>query len=67
MVKAGFKGIGTYIMRRQKTVAQYIATQPILDLCERSARRPGARVSQGWREQDTLYLEGVKKRAAAVA
>ena len=45
--------------------AQYIATQPILDLCERSAQRPGARVSQRWWEQGSIDLEGAKKRAAA--
>ena len=67
MVEAGFKGIGTYITRRQNTVAHYITTRPILDLYERSARRPGARVSRRWREQDSLYLEGAKKRAAAAA
>ena len=54
-------------MRRQNTVAQYIATRPILDLCERSVLRPGVRVSWRWWEQDGLDLEGVKKRAAAAA
>ena len=54
-------------MRRQKTVAQFIARRPILDLCERSARRPGAKVSQRWWEQYGLDLEGVKKKAAAAA
>ena len=44
-------------------VAQYIATRPILDLCKRPARRPGARVSRRWLEQDGLDLEGPKKRA----
>ena len=48
MVEAGFEGFGKYIMRRQNTVVQYIATQPILDLCERSDRRPGARVYRRW-------------------
>ena len=65
MVKAGFGAIRTYVARRQNTVAPYIATQPILELCERSARRPGARVSQRWWEQDGLDLEGAKNRAAA--
>ena len=65
MVEAGFEGIGTYVTRRQNTAAQYIATRPILDLCERSARRPGAWVSRRWWEQDGLDLEGAKKRAAA--
>ena len=65
MVEAGLEGIGTYVTRRQNTVAQYIVTRPILDLCERSARRPGTWVSWRWWEQDGLYLEGAKKRAAA--
>ena len=46
MVEAGFEGIGTYVTRRHNTGAQYIATRPILDLCEQSARRPGAMVSR---------------------
>ena len=66
-MEAGFEEIGTYITRRQKTVAQYIATRPILDLCERSAWRSGARVSRRWWEQDGLYLEGSKKRAETAA
>ena len=48
-------------------VAHYIVTRPIMDLCERSARRTGARVSRRWREQDGLYLEGENKREAAAA
>ena len=36
MVESGFEGIGTYVTRRHNKVAQYIATQPILDLCERA-------------------------------
>ena len=47
MVESGFEGIGTYVTRRQNTVAQYIATQPILNLCEWYARRPeGVGVSE---------------------
>ena len=64
MVEAGFKGIGTYITRRPNTVAQYIETQPILDLCERSAQRPGARVSRRRWEYDGLDLEEAKNRVA---
>ena len=66
-MEAGFKGIGKYITRRKNTAAQYIVTRPILDLCERSAQRPGARVSCRWWEQASLDLEGAKKRAAASA
>ena len=49
-MEAGFKGIGTYVIRRQNTVAQYIVTRPIIDLCERSARRPGVWVYRWWWE-----------------
>ena len=45
--------------------AQYIATRPILGLYDRSARSPGAWVSQQWWDQDGLDLEGAKERAAA--
>ena len=38
-----------------------------MDLCERSARRPGARVYRRWWEQDGLDLEGAKNREAAAA
>ena len=46
--------------------AQYIATRPILDLCEKASWRPGERVLQRWREQDGIDLEGAKKRAADI-
>ena len=65
MVESGFEGIGKYITRRQNTVAQYIATRMILEICERFARRPWARVSQQWWEQSGLDLEGGKEKSAA--
>ena len=34
MGEAGFEEIRVCIKRSQNTVAQYIVTQPILDLCE---------------------------------
>ena len=67
MLEAGFEGIGKYITRRQNVVAQYIATRPIMDLCERSDRRPGGRVYRRWWEQAGLDLEVAKKKAAAAA
>ena len=45
MGKAGLKGIIKLVTMRQNMVAQYIATQPIMDLCEKATRRLGARVS----------------------
>ena len=43
--EAGFEGIRNSITRRQNTVAQYIAKQQIMDLCERATQRLGERVS----------------------
>ena len=67
MEETGFEGIRKFITRRQDTVAQYIATRPILDLYEQSVRRPGARVSRRWWEQAGIDVEGAKKRAAEAA
>ena len=44
----GLEGMRKSITRRQNTVAQYIATRPILDLCDQATRRPGARVYRPW-------------------
>ena len=56
MAEAGFEEIRTYLKRRQNTVAQYMVTRPILDLCERSVWRPGEWVSRWWWDQEGLYL-----------
>ena len=55
------------VTSRQNTVAQYIATRPIMDLCERSTWRPGSKVSQRWWEQAGIDLERAKKREAEAA
>ena len=62
--EAGFEGMGKLVTRRQNTVAQYIATRPNLDLCERATWWQGARVTWRWWEQDGIYLEGENKRTA---
>ena len=41
MAMVGLDEIGVYIARRQNTVAQNIATRPIMDLCLAAERRPG--------------------------
>ena len=64
MEQSGFEETGIYITRRQNTVAQYITMQPILDLYEQSVWRTGYWVSWRWCEQEGIYLEGSKKRAA---
>ena len=45
---AGLDETETYISRRQNTVAQYINTCPILDLCLYVERRPGSRTPKRW-------------------
>ena len=39
------------VLRRQNTVAQFVATRTILALCEGTKRRGGTRVPQRWWEQ----------------
>ena len=46
MGEVGFEEMGEYVLKRQNTVVQYIATRPILDLCEETVWRPGAWVSR---------------------
>ena len=61
MTEEGSEGIGTYVTSMNNTVSQYIATRPILDLCEQFDRRLGAWVSWRWWEHDCLYLEGQRR------
>ena len=42
-------------------VAQYIGTRPILDLCERTTHRAGARVSHRWWDQEGIDLKAAKE------
>ena len=44
MEAAGFLTMEENVRRRQNTVAQYIATRSLLDLCEGLERDPGARL-----------------------
>ena len=50
----------TYASHHQNTVAQFIATRPIMDLCMAAERRPESRVANRWWEKDGLYLEGMR-------
>ena len=60
MAEAVFQEVDTYVSCRQNTVAQYIATRPIMDLCMSEKRRPGPRVETRWWEQEGLDLEGMR-------
>ena len=62
----GFLTIKEYVRRRQNTVAKYIATKLLLDLCEGSERDHGAEVGIWWWEQAIIDLVGAQETAAAV-
>ena len=54
-------------MKRKNTVAQYIATRPIMDLCEETVRRSGTWVARIWWDKEGLDLEDEKEAAAVEA
>ena len=55
-----------YFRRLQNTVAQYIATRSLLDLCEGSEWEPGAWMGMWWWDQAGINLVGAREAAAAV-
>ena len=63
MAEAGLNEVETYSSCRQNTVAKYIATRPIMDLCLAAKQRPGPRVKIRWWEQDGIYLDGMRTAA----
>ena len=64
MKEAGLTNVRTSINRRQNMVAQYIATRPLLDLCEGATQREGARVTLRWWDQTGIDWEKAKAREA---
>ena len=64
MKEAGFRDVRTSINTRQNTVAQYIATRPLLDICEGTTQIGGARVSMRWWDQKGVDWEKSKARGA---
>ena len=58
---------GTSINRRHITVAQYIATRPLLELCEGATQRGGARVKMRWWDQQVIDWEKAKARRVETA
>ena len=55
----------TYIQQRHNTVAQYITTRLILDLCKVAERKRGTQEGTRWWEQAVLELAGAKETAVA--
>ena len=48
MKAVGLEEVETYVLRHQNTVAQYISTRLILELCLTAERRTGSQVSMRW-------------------
>ena len=63
MREAGLEELETYISRSQNPVAQYIATQTILDLCLEVEKHPRVWVAKWWWDQEGLSLEGAREDA----
>ena len=55
----------TSILRRQNTVAQFIATRTILGLYEVTERRPGTLVPKRWWKQTGIDWKAAREVAAA--
>ena len=62
MREAGLTDIGKSITNRQNKVAQYIATRPLLDLCEEARAREGTWVPLRWWNQMGIDWEAAKTR-----
>ena len=52
----GMEEIGVYIALRHNTVALYIATRPIMELCLEAECKPILRLSRQWWDQPALDL-----------
>ena len=67
MKETGWEEIGVYIRNRLNTVAQYIATRSIMDLCERTVRRLGGWIARRWWEQEGINIAGEREQTEAAA
>ena len=55
------------VLRRQNTVAQFIATRPILGLCEVAERRRGTHVPQRWWDQSGIDCKLAREKGGKAA
>ena len=62
MKEARLTDVCTSIQRRQNTIVRYIATRPLLDLCEGARQREGARVTLRWWDQPGIDWEKSKEK-----
>ena len=50
----GLEEVDTYVLHLYNTIAQYIATRPILEICLAAERQPGVQVTRKWWEHAGL-------------
>ena len=62
MRESGLTDIGKSIANRQNTVTQYIATRPLLDLCEGARAREGAKLPMRWWNHADIDWETAKSK-----
>ena len=48
MAEVGLQELDTYVYFHHNTLAQYIATRDIMNLCLAAKKRPGTRVAMRW-------------------
>ena len=60
MDNVGLQEVENYVLCRQNTVAQFIATRPIMDLSMVAERRLGSRVPTWWLGQEGQELVGMQ-------
>ena len=63
MAEVGLQEVDNYVSVCHITVAQIIATRPIMELCLAADRRPGPRISNRWWEKDKVDVEGMRTAA----
>ena len=64
MKEVGFTDVRTSINRIQNTVAKYMATRPLVEICEETTQIGGARVVMRWWDQNGIDWGKAKARGA---
>ena len=66
LADAGLDIIGIYVTRHQNTMAQYIATRPIINIAIVEGCRPGHSAILQWREHAVIrFRDGVEEEVEA--
>ena len=60
IAEAGLQELETFVSFHQTTLAQFIATNTIMDQCLATDWRPGPRLSNRWCKKDGVDMEGMQ-------